>query len=267
MKFHNLRDTCLTHMAVRRDPPQDIQWRAGHTTPAMTEAYIANARYQAGTNFGTPLPPLPEAVLVPPEPEKSFGQVLVFWPKKTTKTPSNLWRRRPPYSYTHTSVFPRSRKRPDRAAYLHAYLNVKGDTDGSGGLWRAAMVPRSHRTAFVDEDGAVVRRWRARGGGQRRDRFCSAYSRRLPLVPAFQGLSTPGGVLVMLSVAAMVSLSGGVAPGSSAHRNTSFSQGFSDDSCAELHQEGLVTSKRRNKAPKTSSPSSHRHYPIKIGTS
>jgi hypothetical protein len=30
MKFHNLRDTCLTHMAVRRDPPQDVQWRAGH---------------------------------------------------------------------------------------------------------------------------------------------------------------------------------------------------------------------------------------------
>ena len=33
-------------MAVRRDPPQDVQWRAGHTTPAMTERYIANARYE-----------------------------------------------------------------------------------------------------------------------------------------------------------------------------------------------------------------------------
>jgi integrase len=67
MKFHNLRDTCLTHMAVRRDAPQDVQWRAGHTTPAMTEAYISNARYQAGANFGTPLPPLPAELL------KSFG--------------------------------------------------------------------------------------------------------------------------------------------------------------------------------------------------
>ena len=56
MKFHNLRDTCLTHMAVRRGPPQDIQWRAGHTTSAMTEACITNARYQAGASFGTPLP-------------------------------------------------------------------------------------------------------------------------------------------------------------------------------------------------------------------
>jgi hypothetical protein len=65
LTFHNLRDTCLTHMAVRRDPPQDVQWRAGHTTPAMTEKYIANARYQAGANFGTPLGPLPACILVP----------------------------------------------------------------------------------------------------------------------------------------------------------------------------------------------------------
>lgn len=63
MKFHNLRDTCLTHMAVRRDSPQDVQWRAGHTTPAMTEAYIANARYQAGASFGTPLGPLPAGLM------------------------------------------------------------------------------------------------------------------------------------------------------------------------------------------------------------
>lgn len=63
IKFHNLRDTCLTHMSVRRDPPQDVQWRAGHTTSTMTEAYIANARYEAGANFGVPLGPLPEAVI------------------------------------------------------------------------------------------------------------------------------------------------------------------------------------------------------------
>jgi integrase len=63
LTFHNLRDTCLTDMAVRRDPPQDIQWRAGHTTAAMTEKYIENARYEAGANFGEPLPPLPACLL------------------------------------------------------------------------------------------------------------------------------------------------------------------------------------------------------------
>jgi hypothetical protein len=59
MVFHNLRDTCGTHMAIRCDPPQHVQSRLGHSTPAMGEAYIANARYQAGTTFGEPLPPLP----------------------------------------------------------------------------------------------------------------------------------------------------------------------------------------------------------------
>lgn len=63
IKFHNLRDTCLTHMSVRRDPPQDVQWRAGHTTSTMTEAYIVNARYEAGANFGVPLGPLPQAMI------------------------------------------------------------------------------------------------------------------------------------------------------------------------------------------------------------
>ncbi len=63
MRFHNLRDTCCTHMAVRRDPPQDIQWRAGHTTAAMTEKYIAQARFAAGANFGQPFPPIPESLL------------------------------------------------------------------------------------------------------------------------------------------------------------------------------------------------------------
>ena len=65
LTFHNLRDTGLTHMALRRDPPQDIQWRAGHTTPAMTEAYIANAKYHAGANFGQPLATLPAVLLGP----------------------------------------------------------------------------------------------------------------------------------------------------------------------------------------------------------
>lgn len=76
MKFHNLRDTCGTHMAVRRDPPQDVQWRLGHATPAMTEAYIANARYEAGANFGEPLPPLPAELLRRLPPEGASGN----WP-------------------------------------------------------------------------------------------------------------------------------------------------------------------------------------------
>jgi integrase len=57
--FHKLRHTCGVHMAVRRDPPYDVQWRMGHTNAAMTERYIAEARQAAGANFGQPLAPLP----------------------------------------------------------------------------------------------------------------------------------------------------------------------------------------------------------------
>ena len=49
-----------------RAPFQDVQWRAGHTTSAVTEKYTREARYAAGTNFGEPLPPLPNSLLVAP---------------------------------------------------------------------------------------------------------------------------------------------------------------------------------------------------------
>jgi hypothetical protein len=58
VRFHSLRDTCLTFMAIRGDDPLRIQRRAGHTSFAMTEKYIAQARrYEAG--FGEPFAPRP----------------------------------------------------------------------------------------------------------------------------------------------------------------------------------------------------------------
>ena len=62
VRFHSLRDTCLTFMAIRGDEPLRIQWRAGHTSFAMTEKYIAQARrFEAG--FGRPFEPLPPGLL------------------------------------------------------------------------------------------------------------------------------------------------------------------------------------------------------------
>ena len=57
--FHSLRDTCLSHMAVRGDASHLIQWRAGHTTIAMTQRYIEAARRYA-RGFGEPFPPIPD---------------------------------------------------------------------------------------------------------------------------------------------------------------------------------------------------------------
>jgi len=62
MKFHGLRDTCLSHMAVRGDDPLRIQWRAGHTSFAMTEKYISAAQ-KVAVGFGEPLPALPASLL------------------------------------------------------------------------------------------------------------------------------------------------------------------------------------------------------------
>ncbi len=92
--FHSLRGTCGTHMAVRRDPPQDIQWRLGHTTALMTEHYISEARYAAGASFGVPLGPLPTC-LIHPEPDEIrvvIGSVIVT--TSEAETPTKGWRRR-----------------------------------------------------------------------------------------------------------------------------------------------------------------------------
>jgi integrase len=62
--FHDLRDTGLTHMAVRGDSPTVIQWRAGHTDYKMTQSYVERGRTEA-RRIGTPLPPLPVEVLAP----------------------------------------------------------------------------------------------------------------------------------------------------------------------------------------------------------
>jgi integrase len=62
IKFHQLRDTCLTHMGVRGDDPLSIQWRAGHTDFAMTQKYVDQGRnLRAG--FGKAFPPLPPSLL------------------------------------------------------------------------------------------------------------------------------------------------------------------------------------------------------------
>jgi integrase len=62
IKFHQLRDTCLTHMGVRGDDPLSIQWRAGHTDFAMTQKYVDQGR-KLRSGFGTPFPPLPPSLL------------------------------------------------------------------------------------------------------------------------------------------------------------------------------------------------------------
>jgi integrase len=62
--FHDLRDTGLTHMAVRGDSPILIQWAGGHTDFKTTQGYIERGQTER-RRIGEPLPPLPSALFEP----------------------------------------------------------------------------------------------------------------------------------------------------------------------------------------------------------
>jgi hypothetical protein len=70
--FHDLRDTGLTHMAVRGDPPIRIQWAGGHSDFKTTQGYIDRGRVEA-RRIGEPLPPLPPEVLSGIAPQSPRG--------------------------------------------------------------------------------------------------------------------------------------------------------------------------------------------------
>jgi integrase len=78
IRFHDLRGTGLTWMALRGDEPLKIQARAGHRTFAMTDKYIRLAEQLPGETFGKPFPTLPKCLLEPdasgqsPEPRGRF---------------------------------------------------------------------------------------------------------------------------------------------------------------------------------------------------
>jgi hypothetical protein len=90
IRFHSLRDTCLTFMAIRGDDPLRIQWRAGHTSFAMTEKYIAQARrYEAG--FGIPFAPLPQALIDRSTNRSTEGALSHLSARNDVATPRGHW--------------------------------------------------------------------------------------------------------------------------------------------------------------------------------
>lgn len=64
IRFHDLRATGITWMAVRGDDPVRIQYRAGHTDLTTTMIYVREiADHKEG--FGQPFPVLPDSLLGP----------------------------------------------------------------------------------------------------------------------------------------------------------------------------------------------------------
>jgi integrase len=64
LRFHDLRGTGLTWMAIRGDDALKIQQRAGHTTFEMTQKYIRTAE-AVGEVIGDVFPQLPGSLLSP----------------------------------------------------------------------------------------------------------------------------------------------------------------------------------------------------------
>lgn len=62
IRFHDLRATGITWMAVRGDDPLKIQYRAGHTDFDTTQRYIRMAE-ALREGFGEPFPTLPDELI------------------------------------------------------------------------------------------------------------------------------------------------------------------------------------------------------------
>lgn len=63
MRFHDLRATGVTYMALRGDPDNAIRERAGHKDFKTTQLYIRRGHQAHGASIGEPFAPLPEALL------------------------------------------------------------------------------------------------------------------------------------------------------------------------------------------------------------
>lgn len=63
MRFHDLRATGITWMAMRGDDAIHIQELAGHKSIVTTEKYIRKVRRIRGSEWGAPFPPIPVMVV------------------------------------------------------------------------------------------------------------------------------------------------------------------------------------------------------------
>ena len=60
LRWHDLRATGATWLAVEGRAPTEIRDVLGHTQTSMTDRYMRSAAMLRGGRFGSPFPPLPE---------------------------------------------------------------------------------------------------------------------------------------------------------------------------------------------------------------
>lgn len=77
LRWHDLRATGLTWLAVEGASPTMIRDVAGHTQTSMTDRYMRSAAVLRGGRFGQPFPAIPAALV------ECVDQV---WPSRNEKT-------------------------------------------------------------------------------------------------------------------------------------------------------------------------------------
>lgn len=71
MRFHDLRATGITYLALRGDTDNNVRDRAGHTDFKTTLEYIRRGQHAAGARMGDPFAALPQELLKPQPVESS----------------------------------------------------------------------------------------------------------------------------------------------------------------------------------------------------
>jgi len=71
IRFHDMRASGITWMAVRGDDPMKIQTRAGHTDFKVTQSYVREAEVLR-QGFGEPFPAIPDSLIDSNRSEQSF---------------------------------------------------------------------------------------------------------------------------------------------------------------------------------------------------
>lgn len=186
LRFHDLRATGLTWMAIRGDDPLKIKQRAGHATFSTTEGYIREAE-AVRDGFGDVFPELPPALVSSAESSARFGANGHVYEKKA-ESPVGEAGFEPATTSTQSSC---TTGLCDSPGGLAASLNVdEGAPAGKAvrGARRSSRPPGGSRSASWRGSGSRGARRAGPGGrrsgrrrpGRRSGRRCSGSGRSRP---------------------------------------------------------------------------------------
>jgi hypothetical protein len=145
--FHDLRDTGLTHMAVRGDSPVMVQWAGGHTDYKMTSGYVERGQTER-RRIGDPLPPLPPGLV----PSRNLGLVSDSSETSVPNCPFSLGNTVTPTGIEckHATAGIDDEKAATSLLPPEGRSELSRGADDSLGVSRRLAMPRSERADVLD---------------------------------------------------------------------------------------------------------------------